>query len=414
MTLTLDAAAFRRFVLGKQGLYPGRRWRGKDGTADALRACEAVQIDPLHITQRNHDIILYSRVLDYTPAHLDELAHHDRRAFDYGTLLFYYPIEDLPYFKAVMRWWGEQQTGQWEYENMDTALIAFVREQLRARGALSNRHFEGGARLTHYRARKDTGLALRYMWLSGELFTHSRTRFERNFHFMAEHIPDDYSWEATPQQALDYFTLKALSFYGIAGKTLWGKALFDLYERRHPSFDATIRALTEQGVVTPVHIAGKRDVRYLLTRDVPDVQALADGRIPAAWTPLDVTTHDEVTFLASLDVVSARGRAADVFGFEYKWEVYTPAPKRRWGYYVLPILYGDQLVGRFDPKMDRKTNTLHIHAFYLEDDFTPDDAFAHALGRGLARFARFNGAAHVECALIQPDFLRNIVRHYID
>ncbi len=411
--LVISQDVFRRFMLGKQGLYPGRRWRGKEGAADALHAIEAVQIDPLNITARNHDLILQSRVLDYQPAHLDALAHQDRRAFDYGTLLFYYPIEDLPYFRAVMRWWAQKESGHWEYENMNTELVAFVRAELRARGALSNRHFEGsGQRLDHYRARKDTGLALRYMWLTGELITHSRTRFERNFHFMNDYLPADLMWEATPEQALERFTIKGLSFYNIATKPLWSRAIYALYERRHPALDQTIKALIDAGIVATVQIAGKKETRYMLARDLADLDTVARGHTPSAWTPLDVTTDDEVTFLASLDVVSARGRARDVFDFDFIWEVYKPEHQRRWGYYVLPILYGDKLVARFDPKMDRKANRLHINGFWLEDNFTPDDAFAHALGRGLARFVQFNGASSVDLSLIQPEWLQEKLKTF--
>jgi uncharacterized protein YcaQ len=101
-------------------------------------------------------------------------------------------------------------------------------------------------------------------------------------------------------------------------------------------------------------------------------------------------------------MVSARGRAKQVFDFEYLWEVYKPVHQRRWGYYTLPILYGDDLVARLDPKLDRKTNTLHILGFWLEEDAPKDESFANALGRGLARFAKFVGAKRVELSAIQP------------
>ena len=101
---------------------------------------------------------------------------------------------------------------------------------------------------------------------------------------------------------------------------------------------------------------------------------LAADQVPAAWQPLVTTTLDEVTFLAPLDIVSARGRAKVWFDFEYIWEVYKPAHQRRWGYYTLPILYGDRLVARFDPKLDRTTNTLVINGMWLEDDALAEDS----------------------------------------
>jgi uncharacterized protein YcaQ len=117
----------------------------------------------------------------------------------------------------------------------------------------------------------------------------------------------------------------------------------------------------------------------------------------------ETTTLEEVTFLSPLDIVSARGRAKKLFDFEYKWEVYTPAHQRRWGYYVLPILYGDDLVARLDPKLDRKTMTLEIKGFWHEEDSPVNDAdFASAL----VRFAKFVQAKRVEVSPIRPVKLR--------
>jgi uncharacterized protein YcaQ len=182
---------------------------------------------------------------------------------------------------------------------------------------------------------------------------------------------------------------------------------------RHPDLPAAIKQMIKAGDVIEVEIRDRKGIRYMPAADLPLLEAVMRGEIPQEWTPLEVTTNEEVTFLAPLEIVSARGRARDVFDFDYKWEVYVPAPKRRWGYYCLPILYGDRLVGRFDPKMDRKNNHMQISAFYLEDDFTPDADFADALGRGLARFVKFNGAASADTSLIKPADLRKQVKKHL-
>src|SRR5215510_5009743 len=93
----------RRFVLGKQGLWPGRRWKGKKGTAEAIRTCEAVQLDPLNIFARSQDIVLHSRVLEYKPDYLYQVAYQERQFFDYGGWLAMYPMSDLPYFRVLMQ-----------------------------------------------------------------------------------------------------------------------------------------------------------------------------------------------------------------------------------------------------------------------------------------------------------------------
>ncbi len=119
--------------------------------------------------------------------------------------------------------------------------------------------------------------------------------------------------------------------------------------------------------------------------------------MPVAWTPLETTTTEEAVFLAPLDPVSARGRAKVLFGFDYVWEVYKPEHQRTFGYYTLPVLWGDRLVARFDSKLDRTTNTFVILGLWLEDEaLGKDEAFAEALARGFARFVTFLGASKLD------------------
>jgi uncharacterized protein YcaQ len=150
-------------------------------------------------------------------------------------------------------------------------------------------------------------------------------------------------------------------------------------------------------------VEGGRDTYLALAEDLPMLASLAKGKVPKAWKPKETTTLEEVTFLSPLEIVSARGRAKQLFGFEYKWEVYTPVHLRRWGYYVLPILYGDDLVARLDLKLDRQTMTLEIKGYWNEDDAPVKDMeFANAFARGLLRFAKFLNARKVKTAAIQP------------
>ena len=121
---------------------------------------------------------------------------------------------------------------------------------------------------------------------------------------------------------------------------------------------------------------------------------------------------EEVVFLAPLDPVSARGRAKVLFGFDYVWEVYKPADKRKYGYYTLPILWGERLVGRFDSKLDRTTNTLVILGLWLEDEaLGQDEAFAAALARGFERFVALLGAGALDAqAIRQPLLVASLAR----
>jgi hypothetical protein len=161
------------------------------------------------------------------------------------------------------------------------------------------------------------------------------------------------------------------------------------------------------GDLIEVQVEGWKAVHYALGGDAQMLRDLNAGRVPKAWTPLETNTTEEVVFLAPLDHVSARGRAKELFGFDYVWEVYKPEHQRKFGYYALPILWGDRLVARFDSKLDRTTNTFAILSLWLEDQaLGNDEAFAEALACGFARFVTFLGASKLDATAIREPLLR--------
>jgi uncharacterized protein YcaQ len=168
-----------------------------------------------------------------------------------------------------------------------------------------------------------------------------------------------------------------------------------------------IDSMLADGDIIEVQVEGWKHMHYALGSDAEVLRDLSAGRVPQAWTPLETTTTEEVVFLAPLDPVSARGRAKVLFGFDYVWEVYKPKDKRRFGYYTLPILWGDQLVARFDSKLDRTTKTFVVLGFWLEDEgLGKDEAFAGALAQGFARFVNFLGASQLDTTAIHEPLLR--------
>jgi len=406
----------RRFVLGKQGLWPGRRWKGKKGVAEAIRTCEAVQLDPLNVTVRSQDIVLHSRVLDYKPEYLYKISYEDREFFDYGGWLAMYPMSDLPYWRVHMerRSHDKQIEG---YVLSHEPLFEQVRDELRKRGPLGNRDLNGNkVGAWNYRGRKDTSLALFDMWLSGELMMHHRNGFDRVYDFRENIAPKEFDYVATEKEAEKFFARKAIAFMGLKREANMRVELN--YHLRKDYSKAEIESLLggwkEAGMFEQVQIEGGRDIYLVLTEDVMALESLEKGKVHKGWNPKDTTTLEEVTFLSSLDIVSARGRAMKLFDFDYKWEVYVPAEKRRWGYYVLPILYGDDLVARLDPKLDRTTMTLEIKGFWHEEDAPVKDVdFANAFARGLIRFAKFVNAKQVKLETIKPVGLMRAVKKLV-
>jgi uncharacterized protein len=171
-----------------------------------------------------------------------------------------------------------------------------------------------------------------------------------------------------------------------------------------------LEAMLVDGELIEVQVEGWKMNHLALASDTRTLRDLSAGRIPKAWAPLETTTTEEAVFLAPLDQVSARGRAKVLFGFDYVWEVYKPAHLRKFGYYTLPILWGDQLVARFDSKFDRTADTLVILGLWLEDEaLGKNEAFAEALARGFSRFSAFLGAKKLDAKAIREPLLRQRV-----
>ena len=407
--ITISNQTARRYVLGKQGLWPGRRWKGKKGTAQAICACEAVQLDPLNIFARSQDIVLHSRVLEYKPEYLHQVAYKERQFFDYGGWLAMYPMSDLPYFRVHMANRAKDEYVKY-FVPEHQKVLEDVRAELRSRGPLGNRNFNGQRlKQQSYRGRKETSVALFDMWLSGELMIHHREGFERVYDFRENIAPDEFNYVADAKAAEEFFARKAVSFHGLLREAGMRISLDYDMRQKYSREDASrlVDGWIQSGLFEQVQVQGGRETFLVLAEDVAVLDSLANGKHPKSWNPKETSTLEEVTFLSPLDIVSARGRAKKLFDFEYIWEVYTPVHKRRWGYYVLPILYGDDLVARLDPKLDRSTMTLEIKGFWAEEAAPVKDAdFAGALAKGMVRFAKFVGAKKVLTKSIRPTGLR--------
>ena len=408
--LTIDMVTARRFILGKQGLWPGRRWRGIKGTEKAMRAIEYLQLDPLQIIARNHDILLHSRVLDYTPGMWEGLTYKKRKFFDWGGWLAVRPMDELPHWRVVMR--RERDGGQrWSRmprvarEHADA--IAEMRALLRERGTVRNRDFQMSTRTRtdSYRGRKDSALALYYLWYTGEVMTHHREGFERVYALTEDVAPAHLIRESDEAEADRYLVKKEVSFSGLSRPSALDTFLRGLPHGK--AYKQVTDALLADGEIVEVKVEGWKAVHYALASDTRLLDDLSAGRVPKAWGPLETNTSEEVVFLAPWDQTVARGRAKVVFNFNYVLEVYKPQHLRKFGYYALPILWGDQFVGRFDSKLDRTTNTLVILGLWLENKaLGKDEAFAEALTRGFSRFVQFLGATKLNAKAIREPMLR--------
>lgn len=405
---TISKITRRRFIMGQQGLWPGRRWSGKAGIAEAIRYCEDIQIDPVNIVCRSHDLALWGRVDHYKPEDLDTLIHQDRQFFDYGGTLYLYPMEELPYWRTHMERRKDHKYWHQFFAESDAALES-VQQELRTRGPLGTADFKEKRNLDAYRSGKVSGVALYYLWLTGELMTHRRKNFNRIFDFRHNVAPPDYHHAVSPEEAEHFFAGKALREWGMATDKAWRGNFAAFVQRKvtPEEIKALANAMVEAGEVAAVKVEGEKDIYYLPAVHLPLLETLQKGELPDAWKPVGTNTTEEVTFFSPLELVSARGRAKKLFDFEYLWEIYKPQEKRRWGPYTMPILYGDQLVARIDLRMERKIHTLVLTGFWLEDEaMANDEPFAKALARGLKRFMGLTKAKHLDLAVMGACIVR--------
>ena len=260
-------------------------------------------------------------------------------------------------------------------------------------------------RTDSYRGRKDSAVALYYLWRIGDAMVHHRDRFERVYAPTEAVAPAHLLEEASDQETDDFMRRKHVSFEGISPLT-GSYALYDKGERG--AVIAWRDRAVKEGALIELEVEGWRGPRWALAEDAADIVTVERGRVPRGWRPLATTTTDETTFLAPLDPVSARKRAAALFDFEYIWEVYTPAAKRKFGYYALPVLWGDRLVARFDGRLDRATSTLAILGLWLDDEgHATDPAFAEAFACGIERMQRFLGAERLDVTGVPQRLLRD-------
>lgn len=389
---TISPAIRRRYILGQQGLWPGRRWTGQEGTEQAVNDVEAVQVDPVVVLAQSHDLMLWGRVLDYQPQQLLSVLYKERKFFDYGALLMIYPMSELPYWRIVME--RQKSHPRWAtFAEENASLIDEVREIVRTDGPLRKRDL-AGREVTHYRARKDSGVALHYLWLTGELMTHHRHGKERVYAFREDVAPAHLQYAASVEEAEAFFARKTIAHHGLVTVRTFRKIWKSFISRPVDQKEAKTKLaeMVEAGEIVPVKLENDKSLFYLPQSHLSTLDLLQQGKPPPTWQPLETNTGEEVTFLSPLDYVSARKRAAKLFDFDYIWEIYKPAHKRKYGPYTLPVLYGDQLVARMDAKFHRETKELAINGFWLEAWFEVDDAFVMALKRGLARLMSFLGA----------------------
>ncbi|MGN6721492.1 MAG: winged helix-turn-helix domain-containing protein [Marmoricola sp.] len=376
--IDLSTAQARRVAIAAQGLDRARPVTVNLGTIDrAIQRLGVLQIDSVNVLQRAHYLPLYSRIGTYAPDLLDRATGRaPRRAVEYWAhVAAFIPVELWPVFTFRMEryrndghpWWGGGHT-------QADDILARVRDL----GPRTARELDDGQR----RSKENWGWnwseakrALEYLFLAGELAVAGRTsQFERIYDLPERVLPSTVLNQAAWSAADAHLELvrRAARALGIAS----ANCLADYYRLRVADAKKAIEVMVESGELLPARVEGWGRPTYLH----------AEARLPRKTSAR--------ALLAPFDpLIWERDRTESIFGFRYRIGIYTPAPKREHGYYVLPFLLGDRLVARVDLKADRSASTLRVLASFAEPDAPADTVIE--LAAELSSMARWLGLDRV-------------------
>ena len=386
MKVTADAA--RRFLVARHFLAPPRSLEGLEGVLEVFRRLGSIQFDPIAVAGRNHDLVLHARVAGYEPAWCDAL--YERREIFEATnkALSFVPTAEFPWFRHV---WGRKGPRFHAAALADNAAVAErVLERIRAEGPLSSADFERESSPT-----KDwfgmpenaVRAVLEAYTVTGALGLARREGNVRRYDLLERLLPAEVLAREVPER--EQVRHKLLSRYRAHGLLGPGGAGGTFARIADPADRNELRReLVESGTLVPVEVEGMRGKRLLLADELALLESPPEASPAAAFlAPFDSLLWD-TALLAAL------------FGFDYVWEGFFKAEKRRWGYYVLPILFGDRLVGRIEPRIDRERARVEVLGVWWEDGIAPGrvDGLVEAMRDALGAYLRFAGADGVDWA----------------
>ena len=390
--ITLTNRQARQFMLLKQGLLDDYIFNGKQGALDYIRQAGCIQYDPIDLCGKNAEITLQARVKGFKKTMLYDLLYKDRMLFDYpDKQLSIIPIEFWPYFMRFRQAARESLDRHPEIMQHIQPVLSHIEEH----GAICSDDFklEGNTKwwsaINWSSGGKLSRSVLEQMYSSGDLIVHHKKSARRYYDLAERHVPADILNAVNPLPD-DYEHIKWCIFRRIeAVGLIWNRASgawLNIWGLTADIRNKIFTALLEEGQITEVTVEGLKSKLYFCTKDMPLIERVLEN---SKFKP-------RCEFIAPLDpFLWDKPLIKTLFGFEYTWEIYTPPDKRKYGVYVLPILYGDSFIGRVEPVRDRKTDTLVVKNIWYEDDVRQTKKLDALMTTRLKKFAVFNDCKYI-------------------
>ncbi len=396
IVVTLEEA--RRLAVQAQRLAGPRPLASADGMMEIFKALNCIQIDPLRAVERTQLLVLWSRLGGFDPALLDHLQQEERTIFEaLAHCASFVLTEDYPLFAHHMTEnpegggvWGERVSGWME---ANSTLHEHILERLAADGPLTSSDFDDLGALPWESSGWSSGRTvtrmLDFLYYRGKVLSVARKGNTKYWHLAERWLPpgtDMREWaeEDVVRRSAD----KSLRALGIATS----KQIKNHFIRsRYPGLKERLAELVEEGTALPARIVGADggtwpDEWFLHRESLPGLEAIRSGD----WQPRTV-------LLSPFDnLICDRERTERLWDFYYRIEIYVPAAKRQYGYYVLPILHGDRLIGRMDSKLERKSGVYTINALYPENGADVTSETSQALAGTVGELAQWIGAKSVQ------------------
>ncbi len=394
ITITREQA--RRLILLRQGLLGKYRFAGKDGAYRYVRQAGCIQYDPVDVCGKNAELTLLSRVKGFTKKTLADLLYKDRLLVDYADKeLAIWAREDWPYFapyRERSRMHGNQFQGLSELEE---EAIAYIREHgpvssdtLPMEGTIfwhSSMHWSGHWEKESQAARS----VLEQLYTDGVLLIHHKSGTRKYYDLAEKYFDAELLNAPSPCPDAEAFRQWRVARRIGAVGLLWNRRS-DAWLGMDMNTEERNRAfaeLEESGRICEVRTEGIRFPLYLLKEDLPLLESVLDDT---------ADRKPRLEFLAPLDpMLWDRKLIEALWDFQYSWEIYTPREKRRYGYYVLPVLYGEKLIGRMEAVAERKTQSLEVRHIWYEEGVRQTVKLKKALEGAVKRLAAFNDSTEI-------------------
>ncbi len=389
--ITITKRQAGQFILLKQGLLGKYRFVGKNGAYDYVRQAGCIQYDPVDVCGKNAELTLQSRVKGFKKQMLHELLYKDRLLVDYADKeLSIWPAEDWPYFSSYRERsleLGETFEG---LEKLKEQAITYINEHgpvcsdsLPIEGEIfwhSSMHWSGNWHKKSPAARS----VLEQLYTDGVLVIHHKKGSRKYYDLAKKYLPAKIlESENHCKDEEDFIAWRVLRRIGAVG-LLWDKNStaflgIDICAEKRKKI---LKDLTDLGKVNAVTVEGIKQTFYYRSEDEPLMQAVLEG---------DADLKSRMAFIAPLDpLMWDKDLVFAIWDFRYSWEIYTPAVKRKYGYYTLPILCGDKFVGRIEAVPDRKKHILQVKGLWWEEGVRQTKKLNAELDKTLKSFCKFN------------------------